>query len=116
MYAEMMCRMEQDFGIPFYRGATQRIDYYLRSGEEEEAVKCFEAYAENILNAEKCLKDSPFFRDLGDDVRFISNGALVSLDVFREEACKVLRNPAYLKNLRENEKVKKSLEKLNATF
>ena len=39
-YAEMMCRMEQELGIPFYRGATQMIDYYLRSNEDEEAAKC----------------------------------------------------------------------------
>ena len=48
MYAEMMCRMEQELGIPFYRGATQMMDYYLRANEEEEAAKCFETYVENI--------------------------------------------------------------------
>ena len=29
-YAEMMCRMEKELGIPFYRGATQMMDYYLQ--------------------------------------------------------------------------------------
>ena len=112
LYAEMMCRMEKEFGIPFYRGAMQLAGCHLQAGEEDEAAKCFEAYADGILNAEECLKASPFFCDLGEDIRFISNGALVSLDVFREEACKVLRNPAYLKQIRGNEKARESLEKL----
>ena len=114
LYGEMMCRLEKEFGIPFYRGATQMIDYYLRSGEEEEAVNCFEAYVENILNVEERLKASPFFCDLGEDIRFISNGALVSLATFREEACKVLRNPGYLKQIRGDERVKVSMEKMQA--
>ncbi len=111
-YAEMMCRMEQELGIPFYRGATQMIDYYLRSGEEEEAAKCFEAYVEGIMNAEECLKESPFFCDLGEDIRFISNGSLVSLTVFREELFGAMQNPGYMKRIRDNESVKQSMEKL----
>ena len=116
LYGEMMCRLEKEFGIPFYRGAMQMVGCHLQAGEEEAAAKYFETYANGIINAEEALKESPFFCDLGDDIRFISNGALVSLAAFREEACKVLRNPAYLKDLRENEKVKKSLEKLNVAF
>jgi len=85
IYAEMMCRLEEELGIPFYRGATQMIDYYLRSGEKEQAAKCFEEYVENINNAEECLKNSKFFGDLGEDIRFISNGTLVRLEIFREE-------------------------------
>lgn len=114
LYGEMMCRLEKEFGIPFYRGAMQLAGCHLQAGEEEEAVKCFEVYADGILNAEEYLKASPFFCNQGEDIRFISNGALVSLDVFREEACKVLRNPGYLKQLRENEKVRESMEKLRA--
>ncbi len=112
LYGEMMCRMEKEFGIPFYRGATQMMDYYLRSGEEEEAVKCFAAYADSIMNAEERLKESPFFRDLGEDIRFVSNGTLVSLEVFREELVRVMQNPAYMKLLRDNERVKQSMERL----
>ena len=111
-YAEMMCRMEKEFGIPFYRGATQMTDYYLHSGEEEEAAKCFEAYVENVLHAEDVLRDSAFFGDLGEEIRFISNGTLVSLTAFREEVCKVMQNPGYMRELRGNEKVKESMEKL----
>lgn len=113
-YADMMCRMEQELDIPFYRGATQRIDCYLRANEEEEAAKCFEAYVENMMHAEDVLRDSVFFGDLGEDIRFISNGVLVSLDVFREELVQVMLNPGYMKRLRDNEKVKKSMEKLSA--
>ena len=112
MYAEMMCRMEQELGIPFYRGATQMTDYYLHSGEEEEAAKCFEAYVENVLHAEDVLRDSAFFADLGEDIRFISNGALVSLEEFREELVGVMQNPGYRKHFRDNERVKQSMEKL----
>ena len=112
LYGEMMCRLEKEFGIPFYRGATQMVGCHLQAGEEDEAVKCFETYVDGIWNAEERLKASPFFCELGEDIRFISNGALVSLDVFREEACKVLRNPAYLKQIRGNEKVRESMEKL----
>lgn len=111
-YAEMMCRMEQELGIPFYRGATQMTDYYLHSGEEEEAAKCFEAYVENVLHAEDILRDSAFFGDLGEELRFISNGALVSLEEFREELVGVMRNPGYRKHFRDNERVKQSMEKL----
>ena len=111
-YAEMMCRMEQELGIPFYRGVMQLMDYYLRSGEEEEAAKCFEAYVENMLHAEECFKESVFFGDLGEDIRFISNGALVSLEEFREELVRVMQNPGYMRKLRGNEKVKESMEKL----
>ena len=85
IYAETMCRMERELGIPFYRGATQMRDHYLRSGEEEKAAQCFKEYVESINNAEECLKGSPFFCDLGENIRFISNGTLVSLATFREE-------------------------------
>lgn len=112
IYAEMMCRMEKELGIPFYRGATQLIEYYLRSGEEEKAAKCFEEYAENIINAEECLKNSMFLSDLGEDIRFISNGTLVSLEAFREELIQVMQNPAYMKPLCDNESFKLSIEKL----
>ena len=85
IYAKMMCRLEKELGIPFYRGAMQMREYYLRSGEEEQAAKCMEEYTERINNAEEILGSSPFFCDLGEDIRFISNGALVSLEAFREE-------------------------------
>ena len=85
IYAEMMCRMEKELGIPFYRGAMQMRDYYLRYGEEEQAAKCFKEYEESINNAGEILSNSPFFNDLGEELRFISNGALVSLAAFREE-------------------------------
>lgn len=111
-YAEMMCRMEQELGIPFYRGAMQLMDYYLRSGEEDEAAKCLESYVENMMYAENILQDSVYFGDLGEDIRFISNGALVSLEVFREELVQVMQNPAYRKRFRDNEKVQESMEKL----
>ena len=111
-YGEMMCRLEQEFGIPFYRGAMQMLEYYLRSGEEEETAKCFEAYVENMLHAEDVLKNSEFFGDLGEELRFISNGALVSLADFREEPVRVMQNPGYMRELRGNELVKASLEKV----
>lgn len=114
MYAEMMCRMEQKLGIPFYRGATQMLDYRLRLGEEEEAAKCFEEYVENMMHAEDIFRNSMFFGDLGEELRFISNGALVSLEVFREELVQVMQNPGYMKRLCDNEKVKQSMEKLSA--
>jgi len=85
IYAETMCRMEKELGIPFYRGAMQMRDYYLRSGEEEKAAQCFKEYVEGMNNAEECLKDSLFFGDLGEDIRFVSNGTLVSLATFRED-------------------------------
>ena len=113
-YTDMMCRMEQELGIPFYRGTTQMMECYLRSGEEEEAAKYFEKYVENMMHAEDCFKESVFFGDLGEDIRFISNGALVSLDAFREELVQVMQNPGYMKRLCDNEKVKKSMEKLSA--
>jgi len=113
-YADMMCRMESELGIPFYRGATQRIDCYLRANEEEEAAKCFEAYVENMMHAEDVLRDSVFFGDLGENIRFISNGALVSLDVFREELVQVMLNPGYMKRLRGNERVRQSMKRLSA--
>ncbi len=111
-YAEMMCRMEQELGIPFYRGATQMMDYYLRSDEEEEAAKCLEAYVENMMHAEDVLRESVFFGDLGEDIRFVSNGALVNLDEFRDELVRVMQNPGYMRKLRGNERVKQSMEKL----
>ena len=114
MYAEMMCRMEQELGIPFYRGAAQMMDYYLRANEEEEAAKCFETYVENMLHAEECLKKSSFFGELGDDIRFISNGTLVTLEAFREELVQVMQKPAYMKQIRRNERVKQCMEKLSA--
>lgn len=113
-YAEMMCRMEQELGIPFYRGATQMMDYYLRADEEEEAAKCLEAYVENMMYAEDILQDSVYFGDLGEDIRFISNGTLVTLDAFREELVQVMQNPGYVKRLCGNERVKQSMEKLRA--
>ena len=112
LYGEMMCRLEKEFGIPFYRGAMQMAGCHLQAGEEEEAAKCFETYADGIVNAEERLKASLFFGDLGENIRFISNGALVSLTEFREEACKVLRNPGCLKQIRGNEKVRESMEKV----
>ena len=111
-YAEMMCRMETELGIPFYRGATQLMDYYLRFNEDEEAAKCFETFVENMIHAEDYFKESVFFCDLGEDIRFVSNGALVSLDAFREELVQVMQNPWYMKRLRDNERVQQSMEKL----
>jgi len=92
IYAEMMCRIEKELGIPFYRGATQMIDYYLRSGDEEKAAKCIEEYLENINSAEECLKNSKFLGNLGEDIRFISNGTLVSLETFRKEVVRAMQN------------------------
>ena len=105
MYAEMMCRIEKELGIPFYRGAAQLIDCYLRSNEEEEAAKCFEEYVENIINAEEWFKDSMLFGDLGEDIWFISNGAFVSLSEFREE----LLSASMILHHRLNDKKEKSL-------
>ncbi|MBR6643881.1 MAG: helix-turn-helix transcriptional regulator [Lachnospiraceae bacterium] len=90
-YAEMMCRIEEEFGIPFYRGAMQMREYYLRSGEEEKAKECIEKYAEHVKDVEKYFENSPFFSDLGEDLRYISNGALVSLEDFREEVLQMIQ-------------------------
>jgi hypothetical protein len=113
IYAEMMCRMEKELGIPFYRGATQMIDYYLHAGEKEKAIECFETHVESMTHAEKCLKASPFLCDLGDDIRFISNGALVSLEVFREELFQVMQSPGYMKPICESSGYRESMEKLS---
>lgn len=112
IYAEMMCRMEKELGIPFYRGDTQMIDYYLHNGEEEKAAECFEAYAESMIHAEECLKESPFLGDLGEEIRFISNGTLVSLEAFREELFQVMQSPGYMKPICESSKYRESMEKL----
>lgn len=114
IYVDMMCRMEKEFGIPFYRGAMQMAGCHLQADEEDEAAKCFETYVDGIINAEGILKASPYFCDLDEDIRFISNGTLVSLGAFREEACKVMQNPAYLKQLKGNERVQQSMEKMRA--
>lgn len=113
IYAEMMCSMEKELGIPFYRGATQMIDYYLHSGEEEAAIDCFETYTESMVHAEECLKESPVLGDLGEDIRFISNGTLVSLDVFREELLQVMQSPGYMKPICESSRYRESMEKLS---
>ena len=112
IYAEMMCRIEKELGIPFYRGATQVIDYYLHNGEEEKAAECFEAYAESMIHAEECLKESPFLGDLGEEIRFISNGTLVSLEAFREELFQVMQSPGYMKTICESSRYRESMEKL----
>lgn len=112
IYAEMMCQIEKELGVPFYRGEMQMIDYYLRSNEEEKAVKCFEEYVEHMLHAEDIFRKSMFFGDLREDIRFISNGSLVSLETFREELFQAMQTPAYMKRLRDNEKFKQSMEKL----
>ena len=113
IYAEEMCRLEKELGVPFYRGAMQLIGCYLQAGELEKAAECFTEYVENMVHAEECLKSSSFLGDLGEDARFISNGSLVSLNDFREELVQIMQNPAFLKPLRENEKVLQSVEKLN---
>ena len=112
IYAEMMCRMEKELGIPFYRGATQLIDYYLHNGEEEKAAECFEAYAESMIHAEECLKESPFLGDLGEDIRFISNGTLVSLEAFLEELFQVMQSPGYMKPICERRRYRESMRKI----
>ena len=112
MYAEMMCRMEEQLGIPFYRGAMQMIGCYLNSNETDAAAEYFEAYVDKLIHAEECLKESTFFCDLGEDIRFISNGTLVSLEEFREELVQVMQNPGYRKRLSDNERVQQSMEKV----
>ncbi len=112
MYAEMMCRMEEQLGIPFYRGAMQMIGCYLNSNEVDAATECFETYVDKLIHAEECLKESMFFGDLGEEIRFISNGTLVSLAAFREELLEVMQNPAYMKQIRGNEMFQRSMEKL----
>ena len=67
-----------------------------------------------MVHAEECLKSSSFLGDLGEDARFISNGTLVSLNDFREDLVQIMQNPAFLKPLRENEKVLESVEKLQS--
>lgn len=113
-YAEEMCRLEKELGIPFYRGAMQLIGCYIQTGEIEKAAECFESYVENMIHAEERLKTSVFLGDIGEDARFISNGTLVSLNDFREELVQIMQNPAFLKPLRENEKVLQSVEKLQS--
>jgi len=51
----------------------------------KKAAECVATYVDGMIHAEECLKESPFFGDLGEEIRFISNGALVSLEAFREE-------------------------------
>lgn len=65
-----------------------------------------------MIHAEEGLKESPFLGNLGEEIRFISNGALVSLEAFREELCRVIQNPGYMKNLRGNSRFQESMEKL----
>lgn len=113
-YAEEMCRLEKELGIPFYRGTIQLIGSYLQAGEIEKAAECFESYVENMIHAEERLKTSIFLGDLGEDARFISNGSLVSLNDFREELVQIMQNPAFLKPLRENEKVLQCMEQLQS--
>lgn len=113
-YAEEMCRLEQELGIPFYRGAMQLIGCYLQAGEIEKAAECFAEYVENMVHAEEYLKSSIFLGDLGEDARFISNGTLVSLNDFREELVQLMKNPAFLKPLRENKEFLQSMEKLQS--
>ena len=114
IYAEEMCRLEKELGIPFYRGAMQLMGCFLQAGEIEKAAECFESYVENMIHAEECLKTSVFLGNLGEDAKFISNGTLVSLNDFREELVQITQNPAYLKPLRGNEKVLQSVEKLQS--
>ena len=113
-YAEEMCRLEKELGIPFYRGAMQLIGCYLQAGEIEKAAECFEEYIENMVHAEECLKSFIFFGDLGENARFISNGTLVSLNDFREELVQIMQNPAFLKPLRENEKFQQNMKKIQS--
>jgi len=108
----MMCRMENELGVPFYRGATQMVDYYLHSGEKDVAADCFEAYTESMVHAEECLKESPFLGDLGEDILFISNGTLVSLEAFREELFQVMQSPGYMKPICESGKYRESMERI----
>lgn len=112
IYAEMMCQLEKELGIPFYRGATQMIDYYLHSGEEEKAAECFETYVESMIHAEECLQESPFFGDLGEEIRFISNGALVSLEAFREELFQVMQSSGYMEPICESGRYRESMRKI----
>ena len=113
IYAEMMCRIEKELGIPFYRGETQLINYYLHADEEEKAAKCFEEYVEHMIHAEDIFQESMLFGNLKENIRFISNGSLVGLEAFREELFQVMQNSAYMKRLRDNEKFQQSMEKLN---
>ncbi len=113
-YAEEMCRLEKELGIPFYRGSMQLIGCFLQAGEIEKAAECFTEYVENMVHAEECLKSSSFLGDLGEDARFISNGTLVSLNDFREELVQIMQNPAFLKPLCESEKFQQSMEKLQS--
>ena len=68
----------------------------------------------NVLHAEDVLRKSAFFGDLEEEIRFISNGTLVTLGTFREELVRVMQNPGYRKHFRDNERVKQSMEKLSA--
>lgn len=110
IYVEMMCCIEKELGIPFYRGATQMIDYYLHNVEAEKATECFETYVRSMIHAEECLKESPFLGDLGEEIRFISNGSLVSLEAFREELFQVMQNPGYMKPICESSRYLESME------
>ncbi|MBE5951728.1 MAG: helix-turn-helix transcriptional regulator [Lachnospiraceae bacterium] len=113
IYAETICCIEELFGLPFYRGAIQMVCSYLRVQEEEKAAECFEVYVEKMIRAEEKLRESKFFGGLGEEIRFISNGTLVTLEEFREELYRVMQNPAYMKNLRGNVRFAQSMEKLN---
>ena len=111
-YAETMCRLEEMFGVPFYRGETSMINYYIRQKEYEKAVECFERYVERMLCAEDILKESRFFAEVNPEIKFISNGSFVSLEEFREELWKVMQTPGYMSKIRDDERVKAGYKKL----
>lgn len=50
--------------------------------------------------------------DLGEEIRFISNGTLVSMEAFREELFQVMQSSGYMKPICESSRYRESMEKL----
>lgn len=116
LYTETMCRLEELFQLPFYRGAAQMITYYIRLGDYQKALECFDVYVDKIISADDILRNSEFVADAYPNVGFISNGELISLDEFKNELWKVVKKPEYMKKIRENEKFILAMNRLEKHF
>ncbi len=111
-YAETMCQLEEIFQIPFYRGATTMMTYYIRAEEYEKALECFESYIDSMIQADSIFSKSAFWSEVYPNMHYISNGSLISLEEFKKELWNVMQTKGYFSEIREDDGFVKNYEKL----
>lgn len=115
-FAEGMLRLSEEFQIPFYRGSTAMLDYYMEMKDYDHAMEWFVQYTEDIIQMSKKLNESIYFKEIRPELEVISNGKEVGLSALQKAMWKTIQKEDYLKPIRNRSDFIQCYDKLRDYF